>query len=117
MVLCFGMLARVGMAQEALVPDKDFREGMNKEEFLEFREKMRMRMEKAHANENKPAHDVGLDLIDRPVNQKDDEHPGSTYGRGFDSRMNKEEKPDTATGMRPDHPRFERFNRGDRMRR
>jgi hypothetical protein len=110
LALCMSLVAPVAKAQEFTAPDRAQRQGMSYEEYRELREKMRMRMEKRHENQRQP------DDANRGAEQAEREKSGSTYGQGFDTRRQREDRPDASPDRRPDHPRFERFNRGDRAR-
>ena len=105
--------APVAMAQDFAPPDKEHRQGMSYEEYSSYREKMRMRMEKMTPEERKQAHEMMLN----PEGHKERPNPDSAYGQGFHTRKRLEDRPATASGNRPDRPRVERFNRGERLRR
>lgn len=113
LMLCMSLLVPAAMAETISVPDKERRQGMSYEEYSGYREKMRKRMEehKLPAAEHKQPPEF------TPYSPEKIEKPGSTYGQGYQSRSPAEDRPDTAVIIRPERPRFERFNRGDMGRR
>lgn len=104
--LYMSMLAPVAMAQEIPIPDKAHRQVMNLEEYSKFREKMRLRMERTHAQERKQPNESG----DRPAKHTERIKPDSSYGEGYHSRNRSEDRPNN----RPERPHVEKFNKPDR---
>jgi len=114
LLLCTSLFAPVAMAQEQFTaPDKEHRQGMSYEEYSQFREKMRMRMEKMHQERL----EQNQESADRPAQQTERTQPDNAYGKGYHSRNRAEDRPDAGPDRQPERPRFERFNRGDMMRR
>lgn len=105
-VLCMGLLVSAATAEELAVPDKEHRQGMSYEEYSHYREKMRKHMEKMHPEEH-----------GQTPEQTEKINPNSAYGQGYHSRERAEDRPDTASGDRPEHPRGDRFDRGSMGRR
>lgn len=112
-VLCMSLFVSVAKAENISVPDKENRQGMSYEEYSNYREKMRMHMERMTPEERKQAQD----LSGRPPERMEKPNHDSAYGQGYHSRDRAESRPDMGAGNRPDHPRIERFNRGDMGRR
>lgn len=112
-VLCMGLLVSAATAEELAVPDKEHRQGMSYEEYSNYREKMRKHMEGMHPEQRKQMQD----FPSRPPEQMEKLHHNSAYGQGYHSRERTEDRPDTASGSRPDHPRGDRFDRGGMGRR
>lgn len=113
LLLCMSLFVPAAMAESISVPDKNQRQGMSYEEYSNYREKMRKQMEKNKPEEVKqnPA------PANAPSGQTEKASQGSAYGKGYHSRNQPEDRPDTGAGNRPDRPRIERFNRGDMGRR
>lgn len=118
LLLGLGQLASPALAQELAVPDKEQLKGMSYEEYSNYREKMRKRMEKTPAQEREQKSDTA----DRTT-AKQPAH-ASTYGQGYGSRNDAaESKPDTKPESRPDRPQvperpqLERFDRNSMGRR
>ena len=112
-IFLISFLAPAVMAQDFTPPDKEHRQGMSYEEYSSYREKMRMRMEKMTPEERKQAHE----MMSRPEGQMERPNPDSAYGQGFHTRKQVDDRPANASGNRPDRPRPDRFNRGERLRR
>jgi hypothetical protein len=100
-------------AENISIPDKNHRREMSYEEYSHYREKMRMQMEQKHPQENKQPRET----ITRPADQAEKQKPDGVYGQGYRARNRPDDKPDSPANNRPERPRFERFNRGDMMRR
>lgn len=109
LMLCMSLFVSVAKAENLSVPDKEHRQGMSYEEYSNYREKMRMHMERMTPEERKQAQDSS----GHPPERMEKHNHDSTYGQGYHSRHRAEDRPDTGAGNRPDHPRVERFNRGD----
>jgi len=107
------LCAQLVRAENIAIPDKVRRQEMSYEEYSNYREKMRMQMGKAHSEEAKPTQDAAS----RATDQIDKSKPESAYGQGYHLRNRADDKPDSAANSKPDRPHFERFNRGDMMRR
>jgi len=106
LVLCASLFATAAMAEGIAVTDREHRKGMSYEEYSEYREKMRMQMNKIQPeNSSKPP-----DLAEKP-------NRDSEYGKGYHARSPSQDRPDKADVTRPERPRAERFNRGDMGRR
>lgn len=112
-VLCAGLFAPALMAQEFPPTDSKHRQGMSYEEYSAHREKMRLRMEKMHAEEQARTSDTQKPQAEHTEKPR----PDSAYGQGFHTRNRVEQKQDTDRASRQDRPRFERPNRSERMRR
>lgn len=109
LLLCIHLFAPAAIAQSNPGAEKDAHPGMHTQEQADFREKMRLRMEKMRAEKHKYG--------DRTQDDKDDgDQSGSTYGQGFDSRNHSNDRPDAASARRPERPRIERFNHVERAR-
>jgi hypothetical protein len=90
---------------------KPFR--MSYEEYSNYREKMRLHMDKMHPQDPKQA-----PAPSSPTPEQTDKlNPNSAYGQGYHSRERTEDRPDAASGSRPEHPRGDRFDRGGMGRR
>lgn len=120
LLLGFSLLPASVLAQELAVPDKEHLNGMSYEEYSGYREKMRMRMEKAGTQEQEPMQEP--DNRDRDTINKHDQ--GSAYGQGYSSRNNvSNDKPGTRPDSRPERPQIperpqhERFDRNGMGRR
>lgn len=113
LALYISSLATVARAQEFSAPDKAHRETMSYEEYSKLREQMRTRMEKMTPEERsqKP------EIVDHRTEYVEHPKSDSTYGKGYHSRSRPEDRPDIDTSRRTERPRFERFKRGDRLRR
>lgn len=113
LLLCMSLFVPVANAENLSVPDKEHRQGMSYEEYSNYREKMRSHMDKMHPQDPKQA--------PAPLNptpeQTDKLNPNSAYGQGYHSRERTEDRPDAASGSRPEHPRGDRFDRGGMGRR
>ena len=107
--LCLSLMLPAALAQQIDAPSKAQRQGMSYEEYTDFREKMRLRMEKMRADHRNQSAET-----DPHPHAEKEKHDERAYGKGFDSRNRDNDRPDTA---RPDRPRVERFNRHDRMHR
>ena len=113
LLLCMSLLVPVANAENLSVPDKEHRQGMSYEEYSHYREKMRMHMDKMHPQDSKQA-----PAPSNPTPEQTDKlNPNSAYGQGYHSRERTEDRPDAATGSRPEHPRGDRFDRGGMGRR
>jgi hypothetical protein len=112
-VLCMSLFVPVAMAERLAVPDKAHRQGMSYEEYSHYREKMRLHMNKMHADERRqaPAASTSTPAATQKLN------PNSAYGQGYRSREQTANRPDIGSGSRPEHPRGDRFSRGDTGRR
>lgn len=100
------------IAEDISIPDNVHRQGMSYQEYATFREKMRMQIEKTPTEDNKQ--------IVEPTNSgagNKETKSGRTYGQGYHTRMQTEDRPGSKHDKRPDRPRIERFNRGDMRRR
>ena len=106
LLLCAGLSAPLAWAENIAAPDKEQRQGMSLEEYTDFREKMRLRMEKMRADEGNPL------SAENKRQQEEQKQADSerTYGKGYDSRSHNIDRSDTAD-RRPERP-----NRGERMR-
>lgn len=113
LILLISLSASVALAQDFTPPDREHRRGMSYEEYSSYREKMRMRMEKMSPEERRQAHE----MMSRPSDQTEPPKHDSAYGQGFHTRKRLEDKPASGTDNRPDRPKIERFNRGERLRR
>lgn len=113
LALCMSLFVPAAMAENLSVPDKVHRQGMSYEEYSNYREQMRLHMEKMHQEELKPAPPPSNPAPDKT--EKPD--PNSAYGQGYHTRSQAENRPVMGPGNRPDRPRSERFNRGDMGRR
>lgn len=120
LLLGLSQLATPALAQELAVPDKEHLNGMSYEEYSGYREKMRMRMEKASPQEQEPMQEP--DNRDRDTMNKPAQ--GSAYGQGYSSRNNvSNDKPETRPDSRPERPQIperpqhERFDRSGMGRR
>jgi len=112
-ILCMTLLAPAAHSQEISPPDREQRKGMSYEEYAKLREKMRLQMEKMHADESKQSQDKSSSAGD----QTEQPPHNSAYGQGYRSR-NMEDRSDAAGDNKPERPqRMERFNRGDMGRR
>jgi hypothetical protein len=111
LLLCASLSAPLAWAQDIAVPNREQRQGMSYKEYSDFREKMRLRMEKMRADERNPP-SAENKRTQEEQKQTDSER---TYGKGYDSRSHNIDRPDTAD-RRPERPRVERFNRIERMR-
>lgn len=113
LMLCMSLFVPAAMAENISVPDNNQRQGMSYEEYSNYREKMRMQMEKNKSEDMQqkqtPANSSSGQM-DKPAHD-------SSYGKGYHSRNQPELRPDTGSSNRPDHPRGERLNRGDMGRR
>ena len=108
LLLCMSLFVPVANAENLSVPDKEHRQGMSYEEYSHYREKMRLHMEKMHPQDPKQA-----PAPSNPTPEQTDKlNPNSAYGQGYHSRERTEDRPDTASGNRPEHPRGDRFDRG-----
>jgi len=113
LLLCMSLLVPVANAENLSVPDKEHRQGMSYEEYSTYREKMRLHMDKMHPQDPKQA-----PAPSNPTPEQTDKlNPNSAYGQGYHSRERTEDRPDAATGSRPEHPRGDRFDRGGMGRR
>ena len=113
LLLCMSLLVPVANAENLSVPDKEHRQGMSYEEYSHYREKMRLHMEKMHPQDPKQA-----PAPSNPTPEQTDKlNPNSAYGQGYHSRERTEDRPDTASGSRPEHSRGDRFDRGGMGRR
>lgn len=94
-------------AQDIQVPDKEHRQGMSYDEYVNVREKMRLRLE-SRAKENNQSDDAPAIVKERPDRERH-------YGQGYLSRhpqvdrMNRVERPERPE--RPDTPRMEKMER------
>ena len=119
LLLCLSIVTPVAMAQGTPASGKEHSQGMSYEEYSTFREKMRMRMEKSHAQESNSSLEAG----DSPAEQHAERvKPDSAYGQGYQSRNRSEgrpehNRPDNHTNNRPERIKVEKPDRGDRMRR
>ena len=109
LMLCMSLFVPVAKAENLSVPDKEHRQGMSYEEYSNYREKMRMHMERMTPEERKQAQDSS----GRPPERMEKPNHDSAYGQGYHSRDQAESRPGMGAGNKPDHPRVERFNRGD----
>lgn len=111
LLLCVSLAAPLARAQDIAVPNREQRQGMSYEEYTDFREKMRLRMEKMRAEKRNlpPAENK------RPQEEQKQADTERAYGKGYDSRSRNIDRPDIAD-RRPERPRVERFNRAERMR-
>jgi nitrate reductase cytochrome c-type subunit len=107
-LLCMCLLAPAVQAQEFSPPDREHRQGMSYEEYANFREKMRLRMEKNHADQRKAEQEEAAP----PAR----EHSPSNYGQGYQARQHAAERPEPRS-ERPERGHFERPQRGEMMRR
>jgi len=105
LVLCMSLFVPVAMAENLAVPDKEHRQGMSYEEYSHYREKMRLHMDKMHAQERRQAPEPS----NTTPEQTEKLNPNSAYGQGYHSRER--------TEGRPEHPRGDRFDRGGMGRR
>lgn len=112
-IFLVSFLVPVAMARDFTPPDREHRQGMSYEEYSSYREKMRTSMEKMTPEERKQARE----MMNRPSDQTKPPKHDSAYGKGFHTRNRIEDRPATASGNRPDRPKIERFNRGERSRR
>jgi hypothetical protein len=113
LLLCMSLLVPVANAENLSVPDKEHRQGMSYEEYSNYREKMRLHMDKMHPQDPKQA-----PAPSSPTPEQTDKlNPNSAYGQGYHSRERTEDRPDAASGSRPEHPRGDRFDRGGMGRR
>lgn len=112
-VLCVSLFVTNTMAQEFPPTDRELRQGMSYEEYSAHREKMRLRMEKMHAEEQARSSDTQKPQAEHTEKPR----PESAYGQGFHSRNRSVEKHDAGRANRQDRPHFDRSNRGDRIRR
>jgi hypothetical protein len=112
-VLSLSLYIPAAIAEDISIPEKNHRQGMSYEEYANFREKMRLRMEKNHAEnpEHSPA------SANRKPEPEGKQVRESTYGQGYHARQLTEDRPESGAEKRPDRPHIERFNRGDMMRR
>jgi hypothetical protein len=113
LALCMSLFVPAAMAENLSIPDKEHRQGMSYEEYSNYREQMRLHMEKKHQEERMQA---PASSNPRPE-QTEKPNPNSAYGQGYHSRSRTENRPDMDSVNRPDRPRTERFNRGDMGRR
>jgi hypothetical protein len=126
LLLGLGQLASPALAQELAVPDKEHLKGMSYEEYSNYREKMRKRMEKTGLQERQLMQEAEKQDQD---SRKKSAH-SSTYGQGYGSRNNAAEvKPDTKPESRadrpqvpdrpqlPERPQLDRFDRSSMGRR
>lgn len=110
------LLSTHAMAQAVAVPEREHRRDMSYEEYSSVRENMRLRMKKMQASEGKQnaMRESGPDAhAKHPA-------PNSAYGKGYQNRIRPQDQADKASVDQPERverPRFERFNRGDMMRR
>lgn len=111
LLLCAGLSAPLTWAENIAAPDRQQRQGMSYEEYTDFREKMRLRMERMRADERNPPSAENK----RPQEEQKEADSERTYGKGYDSRSHNIDRPDIAD-RRPERPRVERFNRVERMR-
>lgn len=110
LALCLSLCAPAALAQSISVPDEERRQGMSYEEYSQYREKMRVQMEKSKPEETKQPQAA-------PANQPDKASQDSAYGQGYHSRNPAQYQPQNEAGSRPERPRPERINRGDMGRR
>jgi hypothetical protein len=108
-----GVASPVARAENISIPDKNHRREMSYEEYSNYREKMRMQMKQKHPEESKRPPDT----LSHPADQAEKQKPDGAYGQGYRARNRTDDKPDSPANNRPDRPRFERFSRGDMMRR
>lgn len=113
LLLCMSLLVPVANAENLSVPDKEHRQGMSYEEYSNYREKMRLHMDKMHPQDSKQA-----PAPSSPTPEQTDKlNPNSAYGQGYHSRERTEDRPDAASGSRPEHPWGDRFDRSGMGRR
>ena len=101
-ILCINLMLPAAMAQD--IGTSETSTDMKHEERAEFREKMRLRMEQVRAEKREQSSNKESRI------NSDNKETHSTYGKGFNSRLNDH------SDSRPERPRFERFNRGERGR-
>jgi len=107
------LCAQLVRAENIAIPDNDRRQEMSYEEYSNYRNKMRMQMEKTHPDKSNKTQEA----TPRSAEQIEKSKPEGTYGQGYHLRNRAEDKPDSAANNKPDRPHFERFNRSDMMRR
>ena len=114
LALYVSLFASLSAADEIHIPDREHRQGMSYEEYKNFREKMRMRLEKSRVEGNGSASELTQHADEHPDRHREED----TYGKGYRSRILNDGHPDTKPEGRPDRgARVEKFNRGDMMRR
>lgn len=113
LALCLSLCAPAALAQSISVPDEERRQGMSYEEYSQYREKMRVQMEKLKSEEAKQTQTAPAN----PANQSEQSNQDSAYGQGYHSRNPAQYRPQNEAGSRPERPRPERINRGDMGRR
>ena len=110
LALIMSLCVAPAFAEDFSMPDKEHRQGMSYEEYKNYREKMRLQMEKARQEEQKQAPKAAAK---RSESQETTER-GSAYGQGYHSRGREDMRPDSRPDNRPERPQFEKFNRGNR---
>lgn len=111
-LLLMSLYMPAAMAENISIPDKDNRQGMSYQEYSTYRDKMRLRIESRKS-------DSSIQNV-APANRTDEQgeksYRGSNYGQGYRARQQSDDRHDSTSERMHDRPRFDKFNRGERMK-